>query len=119
MNKTVCIIDDDELLRAHLAQIIEAAGYRVLQSDGAEAALGVIQDHSPEVALVDVIMPHTDGLELLSVLRTRWPRMRIVVMSGGGRVGPAMFLEAAARVGADACLSKPIADADLLRVLEP
>lgn len=119
MSKTVCVVDDDELVRAHVAQVLKGEGFTVVEAEDAASALALIRQHAPTAALVDVIMPDCDGLELIAQIRRTWPKMRIIAISGGGRLGPTVFLETARTVGADACLSKPISTEALLDRLAP
>jgi CheY-like chemotaxis protein len=104
----VCIIDDDELTRAHMARTLEAEGFAVVEAQTAKQGLELVAESEPDVVLVDLIMPDQDGLETIGALRRRWPDMPIIAISGGGRIGPSLYLELAARLGATACLSKPL-----------
>ena len=117
MSKTICIVDDDELIRAYVGQVLTPKGFEVLEAADAGSALKVIDEHAPFAALIDVIMPDCDGLELIAQIRRRWPKLRIIAISGGGRLGPTVFLDTARRVGADACLSKPISTEALFDAL--
>jgi CheY-like chemotaxis protein len=116
----VCIIDDDDLSRAHVAQTLATAGCSVSEAPNARRGLDLIAASPPDVALVDLIMPDMDGMEAIAEIRSRWPAVRVVAMSGGGRIGPGPFLEVALRVGACACLTKPLDLASFLAaVAEP
>ncbi|HYF23291.1 MAG TPA: response regulator [Caulobacteraceae bacterium] len=113
MNKTVCIIEDDELVRSHLADLLREGGHEVHEADSAETGIELIRAHKADVAVVDILMPDRDGLEAIGQLRRTRPDLRIVAISGGGRVGPQIYLDLAKQIGADASLVKPIAQADL------
>lgn len=113
MSKTVCIIEDDELVRAHLADVLRAAGHTVHEAEGAADGIELIRSNKADVAVIDILMPDRDGLEAIGQLRRTRPDLRIVAISGGGRVGPQVYLDLAEQIGADTSLKKPIADADL------
>jgi len=113
VNKTVCIIEDDELVRSHLADLLREGGHEVHEADSAETGIELIRAHKADVAVVDILMPDRDGLEAIGQLRRTRPDLRIVAISGGGRVGPQIYLDLAKQIGADASLVKPIAQADL------
>lgn len=117
MKCTVCIVDDDDLTRSYIAGLLGEAGYAVIEAADAHTATELIEANRPAAILVDVIMPDRDGLELITDLRHAWPEMRIIAISGGGRLGSSIFLESAKRLGADAWLSKPIAREELVRAL--
>jgi CheY-like chemotaxis protein len=108
MAKTVCIIDDDDLVRAHMGHTLRAEGFLVMEAETAREGLKMVAEQLPDVVLIDLIMPDRDGIETIAELRRRWPQMPIVAISGGGRVGPSLYLELAASLGASACLSKPL-----------
>lgn len=113
MGKTICVIEDDELVRAHLGDMLRMAGHRVLEADSADRGIEMIRTEKADVAVVDILMPDRDGLEAIGQLRRTRPDLRIVAISGGGRVGPQIYLDLAREIGADISLTKPIAQNDL------
>jgi signal transduction histidine kinase len=100
----VLICDDAAALRRELRIGLEAEGFHVVgeAADGVEAEQ-IADELQPEAFVVDLSMPRRDGLELLPILRSRFPAARIVVFSGfeAGRMS-----SAALRLGADAYLEK-------------
>ena len=118
-NLRVVVIDDDELIRGHVAALLEPKGFQVFEAAHAEDGLALIAENRPGVVLVDMIMPDKDGVELIAEIRRRWSDLRVVAISAGGRIGPSLYLEIASRMGADACLSKPLTLEALLGAFEP
>ena len=117
--KIVCVIDDDELVRAFLAERLTASGWRAIEAGSVEEGVALIREHRAQAAVVDILMPDRDGLEAIGQLRKVRPDLRIVAISGGGRVGAEVYLNLASRVGADATLQKPLDEDALLAALEP
>jgi DNA-binding NarL/FixJ family response regulator len=81
----VVVADDAVILREGLARLLEEAGFEVvgLASD-ADELCALVEQSSPDVAIVDIRMPptHTDeGLRAAKLIRTRWPRVGILVLS--------------------------------------
>lgn len=113
----VCVIDDDDLICDHITALLTSAGYEVVTADSAKAGLALIAEHQPDVALVDIIMPDKDGVEVIAEIRRRWPDLRIVAMSAGGQVGPSLYLQIAQTMGAHACLTKPLSLTELTEAL--
>jgi DNA-binding response OmpR family regulator len=111
--KTVCVIEDDELVRSRLSDMLRSHGHRVFEADSADAGIDLIRSEKADVAVVDILMPDRDGLEAIGQLRRTRPDLRIIAISGGGRVGPQVYLDLARQIGADASLVKPIAEDDL------
>jgi CheY-like chemotaxis protein len=70
-----------------------------------------------EVLVTDLFMPERDGFETLQAFRKNFPRTRIIVISGDTRRIRGDYLETAQMVGADAVLRKPVAPAELMRVI--
>jgi two-component system sensor histidine kinase/response regulator len=68
---TVLIIDDDEIVLLGLRLFLEQAGYRVLTAADGDAGLRLIQEHSPDVIVCDVVMPAPDGFALRRILSGR------------------------------------------------
>jgi CheY-like chemotaxis protein len=119
MSKVVCLIDDDDLARAHMARVLEAEDFTVLEADDARRGLEIVEANQPDVVLIDLIMPERDGIETIGEIRRRWPQLPIVAISGGGRLGPSLYLELAESLGASACLSKPLDMAQFKRAIAP
>ncbi len=113
MAKTVCVIEDDELVRERISDMLRANGHTVFEAELADAGIELIRTEKADVAVVDILMPDRDGLEAIGQLRRTRPDLRIVAISGGGRVGPQVYLDLARQIGADASLVKPVAEADL------
>jgi CheY-like chemotaxis protein len=114
----VLVADDDEQFRSVMARMLELEGHEVLlAADGFEAG-DLYRKHLPEVVVLDLYMPEKEGLETLLELRTHFPDIRIVVISGGG--GPFKLdpLLTAKRMGAVATLTKPISRDDLVAALD-
>ena len=111
--RTILVVDDDASIRRLVVRILESGKYRVLVADSAERALELAGEAAGAVDLLltDISMPGTGGLALQAALRQRWPRVRVLYMSGYTD-DPA----ARARAGdpAGAYLSKPFGPEALL-----
>jgi CheY-like chemotaxis protein len=118
VSKTVCVIEDDELVRSRLGDMLRASGHTVLEAESADRGIDLIRSEKADVAVVDILMPDRDGLEAIGQLRRTRPDLRIVAISGGGRVGPQIYLDLAKQIGADASLTKPIEPAALERAVD-
>ncbi|MBM4267699.1 MAG: response regulator [Deltaproteobacteria bacterium] len=102
------VVDDDEVLRERLARALRDRGLDVRTAGDVEEALARAEAAPPELALVDLRLPGRSGLDLVRELRSRFPDVRIVVLTGYGSIANAVE---AMRLGATHYLSKP-ADAD-------
>jgi len=113
----ILAVDDDDVFRGALRVVLEAAGYTVLEAPDGEAGLRVYREHGADLVLVDLFMPERDGLEVIQALRATTPQLKIVAMSGGGRIGPRDMLTVAAALGASRTLRKPFESRDLLAAI--
>ncbi len=75
--RAVLVVDDDDQIRALLWRLLSAAGYPVLSARDGRQALALLREHGPGVglALIDVLMPGTDGPAVLDALRRQRPEL--------------------------------------------
>lgn len=80
----ILLVDDDALLRSIVFETLEDAGYRVIEAADADEALDVLEGRSDiDLLLTDVRMPgRYDGIALAAMANEKWPKIKILVMSG-------------------------------------
>jgi CheY-like chemotaxis protein len=105
----VLVIDDDPLFREIAKEMLDQAGHAVtLASDGSQVQ-GLPSEPTPDLAVVDMLMPERDGIETIAELAARWPNLKVIAVSAGGRnLEPNLLLRAAMALGAHATLVKPL-----------
>jgi DNA-binding NtrC family response regulator len=81
---TVLVVDDEAGIRKLVRTLLERDGFTVLSAPEADSALEVLRDRSGiDLVMIDVVIPgRMDGLGLLDQLRSTWPGMAVLVMSG-------------------------------------
>ncbi len=114
MDHPICLIDDDDLFRLNLADELRALGHGVDEASTARAGEALLTRQSYRTVVVDVLMPVMDGIELIEKIRARWPLLRIIAISGGGRIAAELCLELAEQMGADAFIRKPLHGRDIV-----
>ena len=102
----VLVVDDDQGLREYVRVNLEAEGYVVREAGGAEEALAVLGEQSPDLILLDVMMPQVDGWETLRRIQEHTGVGAIPVIMFSGQVDERSADEAASR-GAQAFIGKP------------
>ena len=113
----VLVVDDNEDMRAFMKIVLDEAGYEThLAADG-RRALDSQREHPADVLITDIFMPESDGIELIEHFKSRFPRIKVVAMSGGGQVAKNDYLAVATELGALAVLQKPFDAATLLKTL--
>jgi CheY-like chemotaxis protein len=112
---TILVIDDAEDLRTILRHLFESAGHEVLDAPNGEEGLRLWKSHSPHLVMTDLMMPGTDGLQVIQEIRRREGNAKIIAMTGSVHRGAGSLLEEAVRLGATRTFEKPF---DLKRILE-
>jgi len=112
--QSILVIDDDENIRLLLRAILEPEGYRVLEASDGDKGVKEYQKNPTDLVITDLIMPGKEGIETIRDLRREFPNVKIIAVSGGGRIGPDSYLKMAKGVGALCTLSKPIDRSGLL-----
>ena len=102
----VLIVDDDERVREYVRVNLEMEGYAVREAGSAEEGLGVLEEVSPDLILLDVMMPEVDGWEMLRRVQERHGVGAIPVVMFSGKVNEQSAQEATAR-GAQGFVGKP------------
>jgi two-component system chemotaxis response regulator CheY len=113
----ILIADDDESLRELLAEVLTDAGHQVTQAGDGRVAISLLRQRSFAVVVTDMLMPDADGAEVLAALRGRQPKPWLVVISGGGSIDAASYLQMARVFGADEVLQKPFPPSQLIALL--
>ncbi len=114
MKKHILVIDDELLYRNLYKRILEKKGYYVDASHNGKDAMSKIESIIPDLVITDIIMPDMDGLELIREIRAKFPNVKIMAVSGGGRIKPDVYLKMASKLKADCILEKPFSNNDLL-----
>lgn len=109
----VCAIEDDPLMLRHLEEMLTGLGCEVVTAESVETAIALMKSQHCHSAVVDILMPGQDGLDFILEIRRTRPDLRIVAISGGGRLGAGPLLAMATGLGADATLVKPFSSTDL------
>ena len=78
----VLVVDDDPRLREFMRVNLEMEGYSVVEAASAEEALSAIEDTTPELVLLDVVMPGVDGWQMLQRMQERHGSIPVIMFSG-------------------------------------
>jgi len=102
----VLLVDDDEKLRELVRLNLEFEGYAVREAGSAEEGLSAIEEAKPDLVLLDVMMPQTDGWEMLKKIQEQYGAGAIPVVMFSGKVDEKTLAQASAS-GAQAFVGKP------------
>ena len=116
--KNILLVDDDDLSRGAVHKMLERSGYAVHSTGVGQEALAWYRRTPADLVITDLIMPETDGLEMIQELRKINPAVRVLAISGGGRVDAEEYLSVARKFGAVEVLPKPFSAPELKQAVE-
>jgi CheY-like chemotaxis protein len=117
--QTILVVDDSPDVAHVLSVWLEHDHRRVFCAHSGREAAAILERQAIDAVVTDILMPDGDGIELLTALRLRQPRLRLVAMSGGGRYLEAPnCLQLAHAAGAQVCLQKPFTHVELFAALD-
>jgi len=111
---TILVVDDEADVRNAVCEMLEHGGYDVCEAGNNEEALAHFQEQPIDVLLTDLVMSEKEGIEPTVSLRTQFPSLKIVLMSGAPQ---SKILKVAGKLGAQATLQKPIQPDELLETV--
>ncbi len=110
----ILIVDDEENIRLGLRAILTKDGHTIQDVESAEAAIDLLTDAATasvvETAVIDIRLPGMKGVELLAIIKQRWPHIAVILLTGHGTLETAM---SAIKEGAHDYLLKPAKPAAL------
>ncbi|MGW8314761.1 MAG: response regulator [Bacteroidales bacterium] len=118
MTRKILIIDDEVHILLMLKKMLERAGYSVdIASNGLEG-LNLFRKDQPDLVITDIIMPEKEGLETIREMKKENPELKILAMSGGGKISADNYLDTAKIFGASGIIEKPFKQSSLLSLVE-
>lgn len=112
--KKILLVDDEEAIRKMVRAILGNDNYEFCEAGNGLEAQAVLEKQLFDLVISDVIMPDCDGIELVMAIRRKLPDIKVIVMSGGGRVRAGHYLDLAGKLGATRVFEKPF-DTAVLR----
>lgn len=114
----ILIIDDDQQMRELLQQTMKWAGFEVMSAENGRQGQQYFEAQPTDLIITDLIMPEQEGLETISAVKKKYPDVKIIAISGGGRIGPEAYLPAAMELGADRVFAKPFDIKELVKTVQ-
>ena len=114
----ILLVEDDDLVRDMLEQVLSRASHEVKTASNGEEAATILETNEPDVMVTDIIMPKKSGITLISEVRNQHPKMEIIAISGGGRLDPTGYLDLSESLGATVSFEKPVDKSALLMAID-
>ena len=113
----ILVIDDDRDICGLICQTLRNKGHEVMEACDGQDGLEMMKKLRFDLVVTDIVMPRKEGIETLMEIRQRYPETKIIAISGAGD-RRREFVDAAAKLGADGTMVKPLDFAELLGMVE-
>ena len=114
MKKRILVIDDEKSILNLLRKLLENENVIVDTATNGAKGLELLNDNPPDLVISDIVMPEKEGLETINEIKKKWPNIKIIAMSGGGKINSQDYLLLAKRMGASKTLTKPFGTKEML-----
>lgn len=114
----ILLVDDEKDFLYPMGEMLVNRGYTVFTASSYKEALGVLSNYKVDIVVSDIILPGLDGFELIMYLNDNYPKIKIIAISGGGRVDKSSYLQLAEGLEVAATLAKPFLADDLDTVIK-
>jgi DNA-binding response OmpR family regulator len=106
----ILIVDDEKNIRMTMSQSLEPLGFPVETAVNGEEALSRLDSAPCGLVFLDLKMPGLDGMEVLRIIRRKWPRLRVVIITAHGTIDSAVE---AMKLGAVDFVQKPFSPGEI------
>jgi CheY-like chemotaxis protein len=113
----ILVFDDEPSILLMIKKMLEKAGHEVDVALNGKDGMALFEKNKPDLLITDIIMPEKEGLETIFELRRLYPSLKIIAISGGGRIGPDGYLPGAKLMGANAVFTKPLVPKEFLQAV--
>ena len=104
-SQIICVVDDEPAIRETLENVLSDEGYPVMSCEDSECFYQELEQQTPALVLLDIWLPGTDGMAVLSRLRETHPDLPVIMMSGHAGIDAAVN---AIKLGAVDFMEKPL-----------
>ena len=117
MSKKILIVDDEPNIVTALEYLLQRSGYEVLLARDGDAALKQVEEHVPDLVLLDVMLSLKSGYEVCQRMRERadWQHIKIIMLSAKGREAE---VNKGLSIGADLYVTKPFSNKELVAKID-
>lgn len=114
-NIAVLIVDDEKIVRQLLERSLNGEGYDVRSANDGVEAWEMVQAEQPDIIVSDIKMPHLDGFDLLTKVKSGYPQIGFIVMTA---YGDSFSVKETMLQGADEYITKPFSPVEVSLIVE-
>ena len=106
--KVILVIEDDKSHQKLLNRLLEHQGYQVLIASNGKEGLKIVKENSVDLIITDILMPEKDGYEVIREVKALYPGIKIIALTGGGKIKAETYIDMASKLGAHRTIFKPL-----------
>jgi DNA-binding NtrC family response regulator len=114
----ILIIDDEATIRDLLVKILEREGYKTITAADGKEGIRIFRENPADLIITDLIMPEKEGIETIMELRRDFRDVKVIAMSGGGKIEPETYLQIAKTIGVIETFAKPFDRKEVLKTVQ-
>ena len=114
----ILVIDDEPYILMMLKKMLEKVGHEVDMAINGEEGMELFNKFHADLIITDIVMPEKEGLETIRELKRKHPELKVIAISGGGRVDSKEYLESARLFGASRIFKKPFKQKEIIDAVE-
>ena len=118
MMQKILIIEDDHHILLMMKKMLGNKGFEIILASNGNEGLEMFKKNKFDLVITDIIMPEKEGLETIREMKRMRPDLKIIAMSGGGKISADNYLETAKIFGASKLLSKPFSRQQLVTAVQ-
>ena len=113
----IIVIDDEPYILLMLKKMLEKEGYQVDMATNGVEGIELYHKHGADLIITDIVMPEKEGLETIINLKAENPSLKVIAISGGGRVDSREYLHSAQLLGAEKIFQKPFKKDEIVQAV--
>jgi CheY-like chemotaxis protein len=114
----ILVIDDEALIRDLILKILESEGYETITATDGQDGIRIFRENPTDLVITDLIMPEKEGIETIMELRRDFKDVKVIAMSGGGKIDAETYLHIAKTIGAIGTIAKPFDRKEVLKTVQ-
>ncbi|RLD29976.1 MAG: response regulator [Bacteroidetes bacterium] len=113
----VLVIDDEPYILLMLKKLFEKEGFEVDIAINGDEGIRMFAKYPADVIITDIVMPEKEGLETIREFKQTNPDLKIIAISGGGRIDSKEYLDSARLFGASKVFRKPFKQREMVNAV--
>ena len=114
----IIVIDDEPYILLMLKKMLEKEGHLVEMATNGVEGINLYHKNGADLIITDIVMPEKEGLETIINLKTENPSLKVIAISGGGRVDSREYLHSAQLLGAEKIFQKPFKKDEIVQAVK-